>query len=126
LTNPAARSEIRLRDIVVDGGRVDLKRFSSVLHVTTHELAGAAGISAEAAKRTERAVTPTSQRGLREMMEIIDRVIPWAGSPLQAFAWYRSEALPAFGQMTPEQVVKAGHSQALREYLDGLAVGGYA
>ena len=122
----APASEIRLRDTVVHGDRVDLKLFSTALRVTARELASAAGISAEAAKRAERSATPTSQRGLREMMEIIDRVIPWAGSPLQAFAWYRSEALPAFGQMTPEQIVKAGYGEALRDYLDGLAVGGYA
>lgn len=117
----------RLRDsILAADGSISVARFSNALRLSAQELVSAAGISREAAKRPERAKSAASQRGLREMMEIIDRVTPWAGSPLQAYAWYRSEPIPAFGEMTAEQIIKQGYVDSLRKYLDGIAAGGYA
>ncbi len=63
---------------------------------------------------------------LREVLEILNRVEPWAGSPLAAYAWYRSQGLPGFGDMTAEQLVTQGHADAVRDYLDAIADGGYA
>ncbi len=60
------------------------------------------------------------------MVEILNRVRPWAGSPLQAFAWYRSQPIPAFGDRTAEALVSEGRAEAVKSYLDGIAVGGYA
>ena len=50
----------------------------------------------------------------------------WAGGPAQAMAWYRAEPIPAFGGRTAEALVKSGQANAVREYLDHLATGGYA
>jgi hypothetical protein len=58
--------------------------------------------------------------------EIISRVLPWAGSVPQAFAWYRAQPLPAFGDQTPEDLVKEGRVEALKAHLSRIAVGGYA
>ncbi len=41
-------------------------------------------------------------------------------------AWYRAQPLPAFGDRTAEALVKEGKATAIREYLDHMAVGGFA
>lgn len=69
---------------------------------------------------------PAMQGRLRDMVEIITRVLPWAGSVPQAFAWYRAQPLPSFGDQTAEDLVKAGRAQAVKYYLARIAVGGYA
>jgi hypothetical protein len=53
-------------------------------------------------------------------------VLPWAGSVLAAYAWYRSQPLPSFGDMTAEDLVRAGRANDVRGYLSRIAVGGYA
>lgn len=60
------------------------------------------------------------------MCEIIDRIIPWAGSALTAYAWYRSQSLPSFGDATAEELVRQGWSNKVHVYLDRLQHGGYA
>jgi hypothetical protein len=59
-------------------------------------------------------------------VEIINRVSPWAGSVGGAFAWYRSQPLPSFGDKTAEDLVKEGRAQAVKDYLSRIAEGGYA
>jgi hypothetical protein len=77
-------------------------------------------------QRKARATAPKTQSRLREALEIITRVSDWAGGPLQAMAWYRAEPIPAFGGRTAESLVKSGHAAALRDYLDGVALGEFA
>ena len=50
----------------------------------------------------------------------------WAGGAYQALAWYRAEPLPAFGGRTAEALVKEGKANAVRDYLDHVALGGFA
>jgi hypothetical protein len=44
----------------------------------------------------------------------------------QAMAWYRAQPIPAFGGRTAEALVKEGKASAVRDYLDHVAVGGFA
>jgi len=44
----------------------------------------------------------------------------------QAFAWYRSQPIPSFGQQTAEDLVKEGRAEDVRRYLSRIAIGGYA
>ena len=60
------------------------------------------------------------------MLEIVSRIASWAGGKHQAVAWYRAQPISAFGGRTAESLVKAGEARALRDYLDGLATGGFA
>ena len=60
------------------------------------------------------------------MSEIINRVIPWAGSELAAYAWYRSQPLPSFGDATAEELVRQGLGEKVRTYLGRIAAGGFA
>jgi hypothetical protein len=109
-----------------DRGQVAADRLSDTLHITRGELAAAAGLSRDSVTKTARACTPSTQARLRDMVEIINRVLGWAGSPQQAFAWYRSQPLASFGDQTAEALVKEGRAEAVKQYLDRIAVGGFA
>jgi len=63
---------------------------------------------------------------LDELAEIVHRVSGWAGSPEQALFWCRSQPIAAFGDRTAESLVKSGQAPALRDYLDSIALGGFA
>jgi hypothetical protein len=63
---------------------------------------------------------------MREMLEIISRLRDWAGGKEKAMVWYRAQPIPAFGGRTAEVLVKDGKTGAVRDYLDHLAVGGFA
>jgi len=107
-------------------GDVAADRLSDLLHITRGELALALGLSRDAVSKKTRALSPTTQSRLRNMVEILNRVRVWAGSPQQAFAWYRSQPLPSFGDQTAEALVKEGRAEDVKRYLDRIAVGGYA
>ena len=90
------------------------------------QLAETIGVPPEALYKTSRLNAAKTQSRLREMNEILTRVSAWAGGPPQAMAWYRAEPIPAFGGRTAEQLVKSGQAGALRDYLDSIALGGFA
>jgi uncharacterized protein (DUF2384 family) len=90
------------------------------------QLAETAGFSPETFQRAKRAIAPKTQHRVQEMLEIIGRVVDWAGGPAQAMAWYRAEPLPSFGGRTAESLVKDGKAAAVRDYLDRVAMGGFA
>jgi hypothetical protein len=115
-----------LSDTSAENGLVAADRLSAALHITHAELATALGLSRDAVSKASRARTKNTQARLRAMVEIINRVRPWAGSTQAAFAWYRSQPLPSFGDQTAEALLKEGRADAVRTYLDRIAVGGYA
>ena len=90
------------------------------------QVARSLGLPKEALHKRERFVAPKTQQRLREMLEIVNRVSHWAGGQVQAMAWYRGESIPALGDQTAEALVKAGKADVVREYLDGIALGGFA
>jgi hypothetical protein len=60
------------------------------------------------------------------MLEILHLLEPWAGGQLQALAWYRSQPIAALDGRTAEALVKSGREAAVREYIDHIALGGFA
>ncbi len=84
-----------LDDVISREGMVEPDRFSAVLRITKGELAAAAGLSRDAVSKTRRLQAPATQTRLREVAEIINRILPWCGSVQQAFAWYRSPSIPS-------------------------------
>ena len=111
---------------VSDANGVSVDKLSSALHITKSELALAAGLSRDAVSKAARSSSIATQSRLREMSEIINRVIPWAGSELAAYAWYRSQPLPSFGDATAEELVRQGQGEKVRTYLGRIAAGGFA
>ena len=119
-------SEALIQRTAGDSGQVAIDRLSEVLRITRAELAVAAGLSRDSVSKTARAGSAATQARLRDLVEILNRVGPWAGSPAQAFAWYRSQPLASFGDQTAEALVKEGRAEAVKRHLDRVAVGGFA
>lgn len=94
--------------------------------LTKKQLAETIGLAPEALYKRDRLGAAKTQSRLREMNEILTRVAGWAGGPAQAMAWYRAEPIPAFGERTAEALVKSGQAGPLRDYLDSIALGGFA
>ena len=116
-----------LSNVFGPSGIIEPGCLSDALHVTKGQLASAAGLSRDAVSKTARLEAPATQARLRAVVEIINRVLPWCGNSVQqAFAWYRSQPLPAFGDLTAQDLVQQGRAEHVLDYLGGLAGGGYA
>src|ERR1700676_4416606 len=85
---------------------------------TSEEVARTAGLGKDAVQRKERVRSDKTQRRLREMVEIINKVEPRFGSAMMAYAWYRSEPLPGFSGQTAMQLVRSGRADEVLEYID--------
>ncbi|MEX4010379.1 antitoxin Xre/MbcA/ParS toxin-binding domain-containing protein [Neoaquamicrobium sediminum] len=107
-------------------GRIAVNKLADEFGMSKTQLAEAAGLARETLYRAQRSHAPKTQGRLREMLEIISRVTEWAGGKEQAMAWYRAQPLPAFGGRTAEALVKEGKAAAVRDYLDHMALGGFA
>jgi hypothetical protein len=115
-----------LAEVFSPSGNIQLERFVELLRVTKTDLAFSIGLSREAISKTARFNAPATQARLRETAEILNRILPWCGSVPQAFSWFRSQPIPAFGGQTSEDLVRGGRIADLKDYLAGLAVGGFA
>jgi hypothetical protein len=96
------------------------------LHLSKTELAAVLGMSRDAVSKTSRLGSKASQRKLRDFVEILTRVSPWAGSIPQAFAWFTAQPLPSFGDQTAADLVREGRAEAVKSYISRIATGGYA
>lgn len=99
---------------------------AQALRTTKAEIAETLGLAHDALSRSTRIRAPRTQTRLRQMLEILNRVEVEVGSPLAAYAWFRSQPLPGFGGMTPDQLVREGHADRVHGYLDRVIAGGYA
>jgi hypothetical protein len=115
-----------LAEVFSSGGDIRIERFTELLRVSKTELAFSVGLSREAISKSARVKAPATQARLRETAEILNRILPWCGSVPQAFSWFRSQPIPAFGGQTSEDLVRGGRIADLRDYLAGLAAGGFA
>ena len=96
------------------------------LRTTKAEIAHTLGLSPDALSRSSRIGAPKTQTRLRQMLEILNRVESLVGSALVAYAWFRSEPLPGFADMTPCQLVRDGKADGVHAYLDQVLEGGYS
>ena len=99
---------------------------AEALRTTKSEIAGTLGLGKDALTRASRVRACKSQTRLRQMLEILNRVETAAGSPLAAYAWFRSEPLPGFGGATPDQLLREGNADQVHAYLDRAMAGGYS
>jgi hypothetical protein len=107
-------------------GAISVERVADSFGLSKSQLAETVGLAPESLYKAERSRTPKTQSRIKEMLEIISLVTEWAGGSQQAMAWYRSQQIPAFGGRTAEALVKDGKAGAVRDYIDHLAVGGFA
>lgn len=104
---------------------IDSAHLAQGLDIAKTGLADAAGLGRDELYRDRERGAKTQTR-LRDLIEILNQVEPWAGSIRQAFAWYRCEPLASFGGLTAADLVIAGQAEAVKAYLRRIAVGGYA
>lgn len=109
-----------------EGGQFAPGRIAKVLRTTKDEVARTVGLGRDAVMRPERVASPKTQKRLREMVEILNRVEPRFGSQLIAYAWYRSEPLAGFGGLTAMQLVRDGHAADVMDYIDAVEAGIHA
>ena len=107
-------------------GIVNVERVANAFRMTKGQLAETVGLGVATISKSERRSAPRTQSRVLEMLEIVSRVREWAGGETQAIAWYRSQPIPALDGRTPEALVKSGKAAAVRDYLDHLALGGFA
>ncbi|MFN0113143.1 MAG: antitoxin Xre/MbcA/ParS toxin-binding domain-containing protein [Paracoccaceae bacterium] len=101
-------------------------RIAEALLTTQDEVARTLGLGRDALARKDRAATPKTQRRLREMVEILNRVEGRFGSPLMAYAWLRSEPLPGYGGLTAMALLREGRADAVMELIDAVDAGVHA
>ena len=53
-------------------------------------------------------------------------ILPFAGSALIAYAWFRSEPLAGFGGLTAMQLVQDGRAAEVMDYIDAVDAGVHA
>jgi uncharacterized protein (DUF2384 family) len=109
-----------------DRGFFAPRKIADALHTTSDEVARTAGLGKDAVQRKDRVRSDKTQRRLREMVEVVNKVEPRFGSALMAYAWYRSEPLPGFSGMTAMQLVRAGRAEEVLDYIDAVDAGVYA
>lgn len=84
------------------------------------------GLGKDALQRRARINSDKTQRRLRELVEVLNKVEPRFGSELMAYAWYRSEPLPGFDGRTAMQLVQEGKVQQVLDYVDAVDAGVFA
>ncbi|CAN7702263.1 MbcA/ParS/Xre antitoxin family protein (plasmid) [Aminobacter sp. NyZ550] len=109
-----------------DDGLFSPRKIAAALRTTSEEIARTAGLGKDAIQRKDRIGSDKTQRRLREMTEIVNKVEPRFGSALKAYAWYRSEPLPGFSGQTAMQLVRDGHAYDVLDYIDAVDAGIHA
>src|SRR6478736_795932 len=109
-----------------DGGLFAPAKIATAFRTTSEDVARSAGLGRDAIQRKGRVHSDKTQRRLREMVEIINKIEPRFGSALMAFAWYRSEPLPGFSGLTAMQLVRSGRADEVLDYIDAVDAGVHA
>lgn len=106
-----------------DDGYFAPKKIAALLATTQEDLAHSVGLGRDAVMRRDRIRAAKTQRRLREMVEVLNKVTPRFGSPMMAYAWYRSQPLAGFAGQTAMQLSQAGRSMDVLEYIDAVDAG---
>ncbi|MCT9000659.1 MbcA/ParS/Xre antitoxin family protein [Chelativorans intermedius] len=109
-----------------DHGMFAPNKIATVFRTTSEEIARTVGLGKDAIQRKDRVRSDKTQRRLREMVEIVNKVEPRFGSALMAYAWYRSEPLPGFSGQTAMQLVRDGRAEEVLDFIDAIDAGVHA
>lgn len=109
-----------------DDGLFAPRKIAEVLRTTSEEVAQTAGLGRDAVQRTTRVRSDKTQKRLRELVEILNKVEPRFGSPLMAYAWFRSEPLPGFSGQTAMSLLRDGRAGEVLDYIDAVDAGVHA
>ena len=109
-----------------DNGLFAPRKIADVFHTTSDDIARSAGLGKDAVQRKERIKSDKTQRRLREMIEVVNKVETRFGSALMAYAWYRSQPLSGFSGYTAMQLVRDGRADEVLDYIDAIDAGVHA
>ncbi|CCF22226.1 conserved protein of unknown function (plasmid) [Pseudorhizobium banfieldiae] len=109
-----------------EGGQFEPRKIAAALRTSAEEVAMTVGLGKDALQRRARINSDKTQRRLRELVEVLNKVEPRFGSELMAYAWFRSEPLPGFDGRTAMQLVQEGKAQQVLEYIDAVDAGIFA
>ena len=109
-----------------EGGLFAPRKIADVLRTSSDDVARTLGLGRDALQRKDRIGSDKTQRRLREMIELLNKVEPRFGSALIAYAWYRSEPLAGFSGQSAMQLVRDGRAQEVLDYIDAVDAGVHA
>ena len=109
-----------------EGGLFAPRKIADVLRTSRDDVARTLGLGRDALQRKDRVGSDKTQRRLREMIELLNKVEPRFGSALIAYAWYRSEPLAGFSGQSAMQLVRDGRAQEVLDYIDAVDAGVHA
>ena len=101
-------------------------KIADTFRTTSEDVARSAGPGKDAVQRKDRVRSDRTQRRLREMVEVINQAEPRFGSPLLAYAWYRSQPLSGFSAQTAMQLVRDGRATEVLDFIDAVDAGVHA
>jgi uncharacterized protein (DUF2384 family) len=107
----------------IEGG-VSPDRVGGALKMSVADLARLTRLHRNTLTRTPR--SPSVQARLGEVARIVAAASEIIGDDNRAAVWFRHQPLSGFDGQTAEELVGAGHADAVLKHLDMLADGGYA
>ncbi len=116
---------MQLADIA-EGEMVVSGKLVKLLRTDLKEIAWTIGIDESALTRQSSVYDADTQKRLRDLVEALLILTQRIGSPLMAYAWYRSEPLAGFAGWTAMQLVQAGKAEELYSYLQAVDAGVFA
>lgn len=110
-------------DAGTNSGLLAPRKIAAFLRTTNEEVARTVGLGRDAVSRADRVRSPRTQKRLREMVEILNKVEPRFGSALLAYAWLRSQPLAGFDGRTAMDLVRDGRAGDVLDYVDAVDAG---
>ena len=105
-------------------GGVSPDRVGGVLKMSVADLSRVTRLHRNTLTRTPG--SPSVQTRVGEVARIVAQAAEIIGDDGRAAIWFRHQPLAAFDGRTAEELVAAGHADAVLKHLDTLADGGYA
>ena len=105
-------------------GAISPQRMSGALHISLRRLSEIAQLHRNTL--TGNPDSPEVQQRLGEVARIISLAADLVGDQQRAIIWFRHQPLSGFDNKTAEELVAAGHADAVLEHLAMLGDGVYA
>lgn len=108
--------------------QVDIKSFMSALGCSFDEFSKYTGISIEELNEINSASNSFTLSKFNDICGILSRIQFWFDSDSEGWAWFTSQRLLGFGNMTASEIVKLHHSdgvKAVNDYITSKDAGGF-
>ena len=105
-------------------GAISPHRLSSMLHISLSRLSKLTKLHRNTLTRNPE--SPDVQQRLGEVARIISLAADLVGDQQRAIIWFLHQPLSGFANKTAEEMVAAGHADAVLEHLAMLSDGVYA